>query len=50
MEIRATIDDPKTYTKPWTTTVQKNHLQLGTDILEFVCNENEKDRPHMVGK
>jgi len=21
---------------------------LGTDILEFVCNENEKDMPHMV--
>src|SRR5579862_4650527 len=27
LEIRATIDDPKTYTKPWTTTIQKNYLQ-----------------------
>ncbi len=50
LEIRATIDDPKAYTKPWTTTVQKMHLQLNTDILEFICNENEKDIPHMPGK
>jgi hypothetical protein len=50
LEIRATIDDPKAYTKPWTTTIQKNYLQLQTDILEFVCNEDEKDIPHMVGK
>ena len=50
MEVRATIDDPKAYTRPWTTTTQRMHLQLGTDILEFICNENEKDIPHMVGK
>ena len=50
LEVRATIDDPKTYTKPWTTNVQKMHLQLETDILEFICNENEKDLPHMPGK
>jgi len=46
LELQATIDDPKAYTKPWTTTVQHMHLQLGTDIIEFVCNENEKDIPH----
>ena len=50
LEVRATIDDPKAYTKPWTTTAQKMQLQLDTDILEFVCNENEKDVPHMVVK
>ena len=50
LEIQATINDPKAYTKPWTTTIQKMHLQLGTEILEFICNENEKDLPHMVGK
>jgi hypothetical protein len=47
LEIQATIDDPKAYSKPWTTTIQRNHLQLETEILEFVCNENEKDIPHM---
>jgi hypothetical protein len=50
MEITATIDDPKAYSKPWTTTVQKIHLLLDTDILEFICNENEKDIQHLVGK
>src|SRR5262249_52769104 len=50
LDLTATIDDPKTYAKPWTTSVQKNFLQPGTDILEFVCNENEKDASHMVGK
>jgi len=47
LEIVATIDDPKTYAKPWTTTPQHNTLQTGTDILEFVCAEGEKDRAHM---
>jgi hypothetical protein len=50
MEVRATIDDAKAYAKPWTTTAQKMHLQLNTDILEFSCNENEKDIPHRVTK
>jgi len=47
LEIVATIDDPKAYAKPWTTTAQHNKLQTDTDLLEFICNENEKDRPHM---
>ena len=47
LEIVATIDDPKAYAKPWTTTPQHNKLQTDTDIMEFICNENEKDRPHM---
>jgi hypothetical protein len=50
LEIQSTITDPKNYAKPWTTGIQKNFLQLETDILEFICNENEKDAPHMVGK
>jgi hypothetical protein len=50
LEVVATIDDPKAYAKPWTTTTQKMFLQLDTDLLEFICGENEKDAPHMVGK
>ena len=50
MELRATIDDPKAFTKPWTTTTQKMHLLLNTEILEFSCNENEKDIQHRVTK
>jgi hypothetical protein len=50
MEVRATIDDPKAFTKPWTTTIQKMHLLLNTEILEFSCNENEKDIQHRITK
>jgi hypothetical protein len=47
LELVATIDDPKAYSKPWTTKVQKIDLQLDTDILEFICAENEKDAAHV---
>jgi hypothetical protein len=50
LEIQATIDDAKAYSKPWTTTTQRMHLQLGTELLEFICNENEKDVSHFPGK
>jgi hypothetical protein len=50
MEVRATINDPKAFTKPWTTATQKMHLLLDTEILEFSCNENEKDIQHRVVK
>lgn len=47
LEVVATIDDPKAYAKPWTTLVQKMDLQLDTDIMEFICSENEKDAGHV---
>jgi hypothetical protein len=49
LEIEVTIDDPKAYTKPWSITVNQT-IALDTDMLEFVCKENEKDVPHLVGK
>lgn len=49
MEIQITVDDPKAYTKPWTTTV-KLAISLNTELLEYICAENEKDSVHMVGK
>ena len=36
-----TIDDPKAYTKPWTVRVNQR-LLVDTDLIEFVCLENEK--------
>jgi hypothetical protein len=49
MDIQLTIDDPKAYTKPWTAEL---HPQLipDTELMEFVCNENERDVRHLVGK
>jgi len=46
LDVSITFDDPKIYSKPFT--VKFTHLlQADTDILEYVCNENEKDRAHM---
>jgi hypothetical protein len=49
LEIEVTIDDPKAYTKPWTVTLVQKILP-DTDLLEYHCNDNERDRPHLVGK
>jgi len=41
MQTDITIEDPKSYTKPFT--VRVNHrIMLNTDLIEFVCQENEK--------
>ena len=42
----ALVNLPKMYTKPFT--VKVTHLlQPDTDILEYVCAENESDRTHL---
>lgn len=49
MEIIRTYVDPGAFLEPWTVPVK---LELDPDhpLLEYVCNENEKDRVHLVGK
>jgi hypothetical protein len=49
LEIEVTIDDAKAYTKPWTVTVHQR-LMPDTELIEFVCGENDKDETHLVGK
>jgi hypothetical protein len=46
LEVQLTIDDPQAYTKPWTVRLEM-HLLPDGDLLEYVCNENEKDAPHV---
>jgi hypothetical protein len=41
MDIEITIDDPKTYTRPWSVT-QQLAFQPDTELLEYICNENNK--------
>ena len=41
LEVEVTVDDPKAYTKPWTRII-KLTLVLDMDLLEYICNENEK--------
>lgn len=47
--VDVTIDDPKAYTKPWDVRLSWD-LQPDTDLIESICEENNKDLPHMVGK
>ena len=49
LEIDVTVDDAKAYTKPWTLKLHQT-IAADTDMLEFVCLENEKDDAHLVGK
>lgn len=49
MELEYTLQDPKAYTKPITLKIDM-FLMPDTELLEYVCNENEKDRSHMIGK
>jgi len=49
MEIEVTIEDPKAYATPWT--IKLNHnIVLDTELMDYICLENEKDVPHLVGK
>jgi hypothetical protein len=46
LEIQVTVEDPRYYTRPWTVT-EEIALLPNTELLEFICLENEKDQPHM---
>jgi len=49
MEIEITIDDPKAYTRPWT--IKLIHkIVLDTDLIDYMCVENEKDIGRLLGK
>ena len=41
MEIDVTIEDPKIYSRPWTVRVNQQ-IMIDTDLLEFVCLENQR--------
>jgi hypothetical protein len=49
MEIQVTIDDPGAYTKPWTVN-EEVRLVVGGELLEFICNENNRDVEHLPGR
>ena len=49
LEVDVTVDDSKAYTRPWTIKLSQI-LQLDTDLLDYICLENEKDLTHFVVK
>lgn len=49
LEIIRTFTDPGALLEPWTVPL-RFELDADTEDIEYVCNENEKDRGHLVGK
>jgi hypothetical protein len=41
IEIKATVDDPKAYTKPWTVTLRQR-VVVDAELIDEVCLENEQ--------
>ena len=48
MAIEVTIDDPGTYTQPFTT-IGRATLMPGAEILEYICQENNQDLQRLEG-
>jgi len=49
IEYNVTIEDPGAYTKPFTLIGHFPLQQPGTELMEFICNENNRDVTHLVG-
>ena len=49
IDLQFTIEDPKAYTKPWTVNLEFTATP-DSELIEYVCDENEKDLKHLVGK
>jgi len=47
LDVEVTFEDPGAYNKAWTVSVPLE-LFPDTEVLEFVCNENEKSTVHMT--
>jgi hypothetical protein len=49
LKYEVTIDDPGAYSAPWTTS-NTVRWRPGLELMEYVCEENEKDATHMIGR
>jgi len=50
LEIENTYDDPGALKKPWKTKGVATLAPANEQILDFICNENNQDVEHLVGK
>jgi hypothetical protein len=48
LDVQVTIDDPKAYKQPWTVALPM--VYQDSELLEFICAENNRDLQHIVGK
>jgi len=49
LEIEKTLEDPKALAQKWVIPI-KLEYDADTELLEYVCAENERDHSHLVGK
>ncbi len=49
LDLEVVIDDPGAYTKPFTM-YGRSPLVENSEIMEYICNENNQDVSHIVGK
>jgi hypothetical protein len=49
MDLQETFDDQRVYAHPWTIKIAVD-LVTDKEFIEYICNENEKDHQHLVGK
>ena len=49
LNLEMTISDPEIYARPFTTRLAATYT-ADTELLEYVCGENERDRAHLIGK
>ncbi|MFM2126301.1 MAG: hypothetical protein RL328_2752 [Acidobacteriota bacterium] len=48
MTIEHIIEDPKTFSRPWSFTTHPTLLK--GELIEYICQENNRDVEHLVGK
>ena len=46
LDVQITVDDPKTYTRPWTVSMNQG-IELDTELIDEFCLENEKSYSRM---
>jgi hypothetical protein len=49
LKYEVTIEDPRAYSKPWTASNTIN-WRPGMELMESICQEDEKSSIHMIGK
>jgi len=47
LDVDVTVNDPKVFTKPWTVSLHMRPL-LDTEMIDFYCQDNNKDLEHLV--
>ncbi len=50
LEREITFDDPTAFKKPWSLKRVSSLAPKGTELLEYICAENNRDVEHLVGK